>query len=136
MPFETLRRTVTLHPGLVVGGWVLLALAVGLGAPDLTRLAAEGQANLLPRDAESALAAEKIRQTWPDQAYESLAVLALHRPEGLTDKDRILAARLADRFGASDRPKDILRVLGPGAPGRSPPDSSAPTRRWSWSSSR
>ncbi len=116
MPFATLRGAITRRPGLVVACWALLALAVGLGAPDLTRLAAEGQANLLPKDAESALAAAKVREAWPDQSYESLAVLALHRPAGLTPADRALAATLAGRFDRADRPADILRVLGPGAP--------------------
>lgn len=116
MPFDTLRREVSRHPWLVVAGWAALALAVGLGAPNLTRLAAEGQAHLLPKDAESALAAAKVRDAWPGQAYESLAIVALHRPGGLTPADRELASRLAARFSVADRPKDILHVLGPDSP--------------------
>jgi RND superfamily putative drug exporter len=90
-----------------------LALAVGLLAPNLTRLAAEGQAKMLPRDAECLRAAEMVGQAWPEQAYESMAVVALHRRDGLTAVDLAYARRLAARFERADRPRDVLRVLGP-----------------------
>ena len=116
MPFDTLRWTVSRHPAWVVAGWALLALVVGLAAPDLTRLAAEGQADLLPKDAESVRAAEKIRAAWPDREYESLAVIALHRESGLTAADHAFARELSRRFVTRDRPGDVLRVLGPDSP--------------------
>ena len=53
MPMVFLRSMVTGRPGWVVVFWVAVAGAMGLFAPNLTRLAAEGQANLLGRDAES-----------------------------------------------------------------------------------
>ncbi len=57
--------------------WVATAGATGFLAPNLTRLAAQGQANLLGGDAESRGAGEARRLAWPDQAYESLVVLGL-----------------------------------------------------------
>jgi RND superfamily putative drug exporter len=109
-----LRATVTQRPGWIVAFWVVLAAAVGLAAPDLTRLAAEGQAHLVDEDAESSRGARLIREAWPDQTYESQAVAALSRPSGLTERDRAFARRLADRFELTqDRPSGILRVLGP-----------------------
>ena len=50
---DSFRVLVTRRPGWIVGAWVVLAAVVGLAAPDLTRLAAEGQAHLLDEDAES-----------------------------------------------------------------------------------
>ena len=93
----------TSRPGWIVALWVAAAVAVGLCAPDLTRLAAEGQGNLLGRDAESLRAGEALRLAWPDQAYESLAVAALHRPGGLSATDIGYAKRLvaADRGARS-----------------------------------
>jgi RND superfamily putative drug exporter len=108
-----LRSTVSRRPGAVTAVWLAAAAAVALSAPDLTRLAAEGQAKLLGRDAESLRAKELIARAWPEQAYESLAVVALHRPGGLSDADRALALALADAFSGPGRPKDVLRVLGP-----------------------
>ena len=116
MPLVLLRSLVTSRPGWVVALWVAAAVAVGLCAPDLTRLAAEGQGNLLGRDAESLRAGEALRLAWPDQAYESLAVAALHRTGGLTAADIGYAKRLVERIEGQGRPKAVLRVLGPDSP--------------------
>ena len=104
------------RPGWVVVFWVAAAGAMGFFAPNLTRLAAEGQANLLGGDAESKGASEALCRAWPDQAHESLVVAALHRSGGLAAVDLGYATRLAKRVGGDDRPKAILRVLGPGSP--------------------
>jgi RND superfamily putative drug exporter len=113
MPLDTIRTVLSRRPVAIVAFWVLITVVVGLAAPNLTRLAAEGQSKLLGHEAESRLAAELVRRAWPDQAYESTAVLALHRPTGLTEADQHLAATLAQRFVAPDRPRNVLRVLGP-----------------------
>lgn len=115
MFLDSLRSIVSRRPGWVVGAWFTAALVVGAAAPNLTRLAAEGQAKLLGRDAESLRAAELVRQSWPEQSYESLAVVTLHRPGDLTGADRRFAGRLAETFQDPGRPREILRVLGPGS---------------------
>jgi putative drug exporter of the RND superfamily len=115
MPMVLLRSMVTGRPVCVVVFWVAIAGAMGFFAPNLTRLAAEGQANLLGGDAESLGAAEVLRRAWPDQAYESLVVAALHRSGGLSAADLAFATRLAERIAAEDSPKAVLRVLGPGS---------------------
>src|SRR3954470_12240906 len=112
MPIDTFRAVLGRKPAWVVLVWLILALGVGFTAPNLTKLAAEGQSKLLGSESESRRAAELVRRAWPDQSYESTAVLALHRPTTLTGADRQFAKRLAERFEAADRPKDILRVLG------------------------
>src|SRR4051812_12252106 len=104
MALDTVRWLVSRRPGWVVAAWVLLALAVGLTAPDLTRLAAEGQAKLTPEDAESSQAAALIRLGWPQQSYESLVALALYRPAGLSAEDHAYAQRLSDQFLGAEKP--------------------------------
>jgi putative drug exporter of the RND superfamily len=121
MPFDTVRWVVSRHPGRVVAGWAAVALAVGLLAPDLTRLAAEGQAKLLPQGAESQRADELIRQAWPEQSFQALVVIALRRAGKLKADDHAFARTLADHFERTDRPEIILRVLGP----KSPPEVAA-----------
>jgi RND superfamily putative drug exporter len=111
MPFDALRWFVSRRPAVVVGFWVLaLALVVGL-APDLTRLAAEGQASLLPERSESAIAARMLEAGWPEQWFDSSAVLGIHNPEGIRPEDRQFAITLAERFRAPDRPEVISSVL-------------------------
>ena len=105
------------HPRRVVGAWFALAIGLTVFSPNLTRLAAEGQAHLLPEDAESALASKLVRKAWPDQWMESVAVVMLERPSGLTDADHAYAKAIADRLEKKeDRPREVLRVLGPNAP--------------------
>ena len=114
MSMEVVRGIVTRHPVKVIAVWVALALVVGIAAPDLTRLAAEGQARLLHASAESAQAAKQIEQAWPEEASESQVVLAFHRPTQLTEADRRFVRAVADRFSdAKGRPADILRITGP-----------------------
>jgi RND superfamily putative drug exporter len=112
---ERFRGTVCQHPAWLIGAWFVVATVVGATAPGLTRLAAEGQANLLPSDAESQRVARLVAEAWPDQSYQSMAVVALRRADRLGPADRDFARRLARRFEAPGRPKPILRVLGPDA---------------------
>ncbi|HEV3121723.1 MAG TPA: MMPL family transporter, partial [Isosphaeraceae bacterium] len=111
--FDMLRWVVGRHPRVVIGVWLALAGLVFFLAPDLTQLAAEGQANLLPKDSESGRGAELLRRYWPDQWFDSMAVLALHRPSGLTEADRQYASTLERHLAGAGRPEVILRVLGP-----------------------
>jgi RND superfamily putative drug exporter len=113
MRFEALGQLVGRRPILAVVVWLILALGVGLTAPSLTKIAAEGQANLLPRDAESVRIAELVAKFWPDQSSQSTAVVALERTGGLTPEDRRYAGLLAGSFETNGRPNDVLRVLGP-----------------------
>ncbi|WP_422924888.1 MMPL family transporter [Singulisphaera sp. PoT] len=115
MRFGAIRRVVIRHPSMVVLAWCLLAVFVATMAPDLTKLAAEGQANLLPSNSESARMARAVAKSWPDQSYESMAVAVLHRPEGLTEQDKAYGSKLAQAFEAGGRPKSILRIMGPHA---------------------
>jgi putative drug exporter of the RND superfamily len=111
-----MRVFVSRKPALIVAIWLALAVAVGCLSPNLTRLAAEGQAKMLASDAESRRAAELVNQSWPDQAYESMAVAVLHRESGLTPEDMQYALRLSARFEGPGRPKEAVRVLGPASP--------------------
>jgi RND superfamily putative drug exporter len=113
MSLDAVRTIVCRNPGWIVAIWLVAAGAVGGFSPDLTRLAAEGQARMLTSGAESRRAAELVRQCWPDQAYESMVVAVLHRPGGLTDADKQFSLRLSQRFESAGRPGEMLRVIGP-----------------------
>ena len=114
MTIEKVRSAVTRRPGWFVGAWVALAVFVAIAAPDLTELAAEGQAHLVAEDAESSRGADLIREAFPDQTYDSQVVVALHRESGLTSSDKAFAGRLEAGFESLDgRPASLLRILGP-----------------------
>ena len=114
MTLRRLRWFVTRHPLPVVIFWIVLTIWLVVVSPNLTKLAAEGQANLLPKFAESSVAAALVRETWPDQSYQCTMVLGLKRDEGLTDEDKVFAAKAADAIQENPgRPKEVLRVMGP-----------------------
>ena len=102
------------NPGWIITIWLVAAGVVGVFSPDLTRLAAEGQARMLASGAESRRAAELVRQSWPDQAYESMVVAVLHRPGGLTGgRPAITPGDCRNGSRPAGRPGEVLRVLGP-----------------------
>ena len=78
MRMEGMRILAIRRPVWVILAWLLAAVIAGVVSPDLTRLAAEGQAKLLD-DGGSRQAAELVRRCWPDQSFESMIVLVLHR---------------------------------------------------------
>jgi RND superfamily putative drug exporter len=104
---------VSRRPGWIAVIWLVIAAGVGCFSPNLTKLAAEGQANMLPSDAESLRAAELVKQSWPDRAYDAMAVAVLQRSGGLTEADRRFALRLSRTFEEAGRPKEMVHVLGP-----------------------
>lgn len=130
-------KLVSRRPAWIVVIWLGLAAGVGIFSPNLTKLAAEGQANMLPSDAESLRAAALVKESWPDQAFDAMAVAVLYRAEGLTEADRQFALRLARKFEEAGRPKEMVHVLGPGSePEESRRGWRARTKRSRWSRPR
>ena len=123
MGLGVIRHLVSRRPGWVVGSWLIVAAVVGVLSPDLTRLAAEGQARMLASGAESRRAAELVRQCWPDQAYESMVVAVLHRPGGLTGRRQAIRRAIGPavrgrRAARGGPPRDRARHRRPRSPQR------------------
>ena len=112
---DGVRGFVCGQPGWIVAIWIALAALIGGLAPNLTRLAAEGQAKMLASNAESRRAAELVNQSWPDQSYESMVVAALHRPSRSDRCRPAICTAISERFMADGHPKEVVRVLGPGS---------------------
>ena len=62
---EAMRTVVCRRPVWIVAIWLAVAIVVGCLSPDLTKLAAEGQAKMVAGDAESRRAAELVKQAGP-----------------------------------------------------------------------
>jgi putative drug exporter of the RND superfamily len=110
---DAFRTFVSRRPAWVVMTWLALAAGIACFSPNLSRLAAESQASMLSADAESVRAAALINQSWPKQAYNSMAVAVLHRAGGLTEADTQYALRLSQRFQGPGKPAQVTGVLGP-----------------------
>ena len=113
MSLDAIGTMICRKPGWIVVIWLVAAGVVGGFSPDLTKLAAEGQAQDARLGAESRRAAELVKQSWPDEAYEAMAVAVLYRPAGLTEADQQFARRLSRRFEGRSVPAEVVRVLGP-----------------------
>ena len=112
MVLDAIRTFVSRRPAWIATIWLAAAVGIGCFSPNLTRLAAEAQASMLPSNAESLRAVAIVKESWPDQAYDSMAVAVLHRPGGLTKTDRQYARVVAAISGVG-RPAAIAEVLGP-----------------------
>ena len=110
---DAMQTFVCRKPGWIVAIWLAVAVVVGCLSPDLTKLAAEGQAKMVASDAESRRAADLVKQAWPDEAYEAMAVAVLHRPEGLTAADRQYRTAAVAAARGRGTPGEVVRVLGP-----------------------
>ena len=108
MWLDAIRTFVSRRPAWVMTTWLGVAAGIGCFSPNLTRLAAEAQASMLPADAESLRAAELVKQSWPDQAYDAMAVAVLHRPGGLTEADRQYASGSRSDFRVLADPVEIV----------------------------
>lgn len=53
MALDAFRTVVSRRPAWIMTIWLGLAVAIGCFSPNLTKLAAEAQASMLPADAES-----------------------------------------------------------------------------------
>ena len=80
MTLRRLRWFVTRHPLPVVIFWIVLTIWLVVVSPNLTKLAAEGQANLLPKFAESSVAAALCTKKGANQARVVLDIC--RQPEG------------------------------------------------------
>ncbi len=87
---------------------------VGCLSPNLTKLAAEGQAKMLAgRRREPArggagqavVARSRLMRRWPSRSCTGRS--------GLTAADRQYALRLSERFEGPSGPSEVVRVLGP-----------------------
>ena len=63
MPLDVIGTIVCRKPGWIVAIWLIVAVVVGGFSPDLTRLAAEGQARMLASGARAA-----VRPNWSGNA--------------------------------------------------------------------
>ena len=81
---------------LIVAAWAALAVALALLVPGPLAESDDGTKMYLPEEYESQLAQKELRRLFPESYRPSLAVIVLHRPEGLTLQDMIRVRSLVD----------------------------------------
>lgn len=101
--FTRLGSAVARHPLLVIGVWILLALAVGRVAPPWDEVTHEGNEDFLPREMTSVRGARLLDAAFPDLKFKSQVALVAERPDGpLSIEDLRLIDALAERFESDE----------------------------------
>ncbi|GAC1323937.1 MAG: hypothetical protein NVSMB13_04580 [Mycobacteriales bacterium] len=98
-----LSRFAQRHARWVVLAWVLLAGALLVVAPSLTKVGVQDQSKFLPQGAQSQQALELLTRLFPQDPSSNAGVIVFERPTGLTPVDRQYAADVAHRLTVANR---------------------------------
>lgn len=111
-----LSRFAQRHARWVVLVWVVLAGALLMVAPSLTKVGVQDQSAFLPQGAQSQQAAELLTRLFPQDPSSNAGVIVFERRTGLTPADRQYAADLAHRLVVANRSGtgDVAQVLAVG----------------------
>src|SRR5690242_13896823 len=101
--FEKLGQFVVRRAWWVVGGWLVVAIAIIATAPSLSDITSEDQGSFLPHKYESVQAIELAEKAFPRQAT-STAIIVVKRSDGqpLTEADVTKVGQVADELKAKN----------------------------------
>jgi putative drug exporter of the RND superfamily len=83
-------------PWAVIGVWIALAVALPLTFPSLGEMAAKHPLAILPSDAPSSVAAEKMTEAFHESGSDNLLLIALINENGLEPADEATYRTLVD----------------------------------------
>lgn len=95
-------------PGLVIGLWVMVAVALPLTFPPLTEMAQKHPLAILPSDAPSAVSARKMTEAFHESGAEDLLLVVLTNEKGLGPADEAAYRKLVTALRADTR--DVLML--------------------------
>ncbi|EFG74554.1 Transport protein [Mycobacterium parascrofulaceum ATCC BAA-614] len=95
-------------PGLVIGLWVMVAVALPLTFPPLTEMAQKHPLAILPSDAPSAVSARKMTEAFHESGAEDLLLVVLTNEKGLGPADEAAYRNLVTALRADTR--DVLML--------------------------
>ncbi|WP_175401403.1 MMPL/RND family transporter [Mycobacterium malmoense] len=95
-------------PGLVIGLWVVVAVALPLTFPPLTEMAQKHPLAILPSDAPSAVSARKMTEAFHESGAEDLLLVVLTNEKGLGPADEAAYRKLVTALRADTR--DVLML--------------------------
>ncbi len=101
--FGWLGRLIARWPWLVIGFWVALAAVLSLTVPSLEDVSQRHPVELLPAGAPVLAATKKMTAAFHEPESESIAVIVLTDPKGLSPADEGTYKKLVDAL-RSDRP--------------------------------
>ena len=103
-----LADVVVRWPWAVIGVWIAIAVALPLTFPSLGEMAEKNPLAILPSDAPSSVAAEKMTEAFNESGSDNLLLVALINENGLRPADEAAYRKLVD--GLRDDVIDVVMV--------------------------
>jgi putative drug exporter of the RND superfamily len=103
-----LAELVVRWPLAVIGIWIAVAIALPLSFPSLGEMSQKHPLAILPADAPSSVAAQKMKQAFQEPGSDNLLVVALINDKGLTASDEAVYRKLVDAI--RDDTTDVVSV--------------------------
>ena len=100
--FGRLGDFITRRPWIVVGCWLVIALALPLTVPSLTVMSERNPVAILPADAPSSATAKEISETFREAGSENVLVVLLTNDAGLGPADEKTYATLVENLRRHD----------------------------------
>jgi RND superfamily putative drug exporter len=109
--FDRLARLVLRFRFVLLAGWAVAAIALGILGPSLSQVGSADETSFLPKNAESLAARAVIATAFPNDSAPSVALIVFSRQGGLTDTDRSDVEGLRGWFEGTGHPAAILRYV-------------------------
>ncbi len=99
----------------IVIGWIALAIAITLLAPNIDDVASSDASDFIPANAPFRKAYEVLKETFPDEYAESNVVIVVEMPGGTVRDEAVWAymTELTEWLQSDDAPDVISDVLSP-----------------------
>ena len=94
--FGWLGTFVGRRPWVVIGGWIVLAIVLMLSTPTLEEVSQTHPVAILPDDAPSLVATQEMTKAFHENGDQSIAVVVLSDPKGLSPADENVYRKLVD----------------------------------------
>lgn len=108
--FDSLGKFVIRFKYIIVTVWVLSAVWMATMAPSLAEYSISETSDLLPRDAPSIVAQQKLVEAFPAEDELSTAVAVFERAGGLSDADNAYARTLVEWLASPAGPGQVEDV--------------------------
>ena len=108
--FQALARFTTRHKYWVIAFWLVLAAALALLAPKLSKVGVTNESDFLPEGAPSLTAQKILAQHFPDIAASGELLIVLYDPQGLSKADRAYGRDLVAWLKSANSPDPAIQI--------------------------
>lgn len=101
--FQWLGNVVVRWPFVIIGAWIVLAVALALGFPSLNQMVREHPVAMVPADAPAMVAAQHMKEAFHESGSDNLMLAVLTDDQGLGPADEDVYRALVDKLREDTR---------------------------------